>query len=411
MACKRKGTPGSPCCGTPVGCESCFTIRGCNGEALPGALVEVYQPPAPFGDGSLVDSCTTASDGRCCIDFGVLGFFSGLKATVTPPDTTQYRILNQALMPQNCGREYTYALAAGSEATGSGVSGRVSVTANWCSFGLHSPTTIQIKRVSDGALLGTASSGTAVFNSLPLGVALEIFVGMTVAGVFYGRTYPSFTLTCEASVLITHDAAAACSHAQVVTPIGCGSAAQRVCCKACGLRTIPTLLDMDDPANLDPLVGDPGSNASFPNPSASCGDRGASALALSSYGASWTRSGPTQYQMNCEADGSVVLSKRAGPIWVSAANPYGAELCASWHSGLPQPFGYPAAPQSFEWDRIPASAVTCNPFSATFLMPARAVQLWIRRFVGTNGGTGSSALLYPCGICTVGSHTIVVTEP
>jgi hypothetical protein len=426
MACKKKNTPAHPCCG--VNCaNTCFRVTACGSNAN-GANVQVY---ATNATNSILASGNTASNGVVCLGLGNWSTWS-LGASATFGSGNDYTNASTMLLGNPCGRSYTLPLTPATDAaTNAEANGTVNISFDRC----------------DG-VTGWANANAEVKVSLSVinsGVTdanghVSITVAADGTNSYYVRVYRptdnaplnsgTFLLAAgkcaDAAMRLSHNATPCNPDTEaVVTVRDCTAGlpgGQRLCCQDCSPDTLPKYLCISDPGGpeaydanqaycdcdqftyTDTLSGVPfGSTIAVYTGGSLAVSRTTPPQIIYSGG---SQASAISYSMSCgpflpPASGLRLSVSRL--YCCSETDAYGRTVIY----GCPVAGGWPlfcpiesvvSCQKSSGW--VDATSYTCDPFSATFDIPALTLNGYVR------GGCGYVL----SGTKTIPARTITVTE-
>lgn len=402
MACKKKNTPAKPCgCSVNTCDPTCFTVKACGVNAN-GATVDVYETNAPS---VILATGNTNSAGKVCIDL-TNHASKAMSASFSFGSGNDYAAKTTSLLGSPCGRSYTATLTPATDAaTNAETNGTVNVTFTRCDGTTPwTNATVEIKVSFDVEGTGTTNATGQVSITVPTGVA------------YYVRAYRptdnsplnsgTFTLgagkCADALIRRTNDDGTPCNPdtEAVITVRDCTPGEPgglRVCCATCAPDTLPKYLAFSDPEGQQftqpPLGGGV----------AVCIKTQVSGTLSFYTGTSWRNAlsgtGNAGLLMKCEA-GGIYLEKNM-TVYCREASSYGTDCFYGKRTLIPSPVPGGCTEAGFYVQRVLATSVTCDPFSATFDMPAQD-------FPGYYWSSTSGCVA--CGTKTVPAHTITVTE-
>jgi hypothetical protein len=393
----KKNNPGQPCCA--AACDDlCFHVIGCNADIV-GATINVFVTGTP---GTIIATGTTDANGEKCF---ALAAYSGssLSYTVTPPDLTDFQARSGVLIGKWCGRtvEVTLptAVVAGTPAEGGGT---VNVLLTRCDG--TTPWSGQLVEIKVSLTVETSgytdSNGRVTLNVTANGSSAYYIRSYTTAPAsqLNSATFVLSAGECaDVHMRMTNNILIPCNPdlEAVITERTCTVGtddAQKLCCSDCFPDTIPRYLDGTDPKGIVP-DGSTASNCTFASDTL--------AFTPSVTGKIWDASRPAfYYSINCTGSG-VVLRK--------VLNAFSLLCRMQGTDGFGLPYtcylkdtGSAYGP-TYDSGDITATSITCDPFSATFDMPAKTWSYY--RILGGSYDFGS-----PCGTLTMAAHTITITE-
>jgi hypothetical protein len=356
---RRWHEPDCPCCE----CSHCFHVTGCCADQQ-GATVRVYETSAP---GVTLATGTTDANGLVCFE---LGEHQGkaLSYSITADDFTTVT----GTLSLVC--DGTTAVTLGPKVEAGGVSGKLTVTlVDEDGFPVTSGTAYVVDPANPLSFVASATMG-------PGGVVT--FTGLAVPDTYFFRgpnlqNFPEFTLTCE-GVADAKYAYLGEGQEWTFTGISCSSISW-LCCLECG-NPLPPTLCLSDPAgptlsgsvpfrveiscDVDAFEIELRGTAGF----TACSATWAVALTNADfYGGSPAGSFQVaRYTMVC---GPHPLSPFTPGLYLQVERFF---YCAE--TGYYGAGGYCTKTVTSPW--VEATAITCDPFVATFDMPSYEIDCY-----------------------------------
>jgi hypothetical protein len=401
VACKKKNTPAHPCCG--VNCaNTCFRVTACGSNAN-GANVQVY---ATNATNSILASGNTASNGVVCLGLGNWSTWS-LGASATFGSGNDYTTASTMLLGNPCGRSYTLPLTPATDAaTNAEANGTVNISFDYCDgvtgwANANAEVKVSLSVINSGVTDANGNVSITVAADGTNSYYVRVYRPTDNAPLNSGTFLLAAGKCADAAMRLSHNATPCNPDTEaVVTVRDCADGlpgGQRICCASCAPDTLPRYLCFTDPEGRQftppPLGGGV----------AVCSD--ASVTDTLSYypGIYWgyflAGSGNASLLMKCEA-GGIYLEKNM-TVYCRESSAYGTDCYFGKRTLIPFPVPGGCTEAGFYVQRVLATSVTCDPFSATFDMPSQD-------FPGYYWSTTSGCVA--CGTKTVPAHTITVTE-
>jgi hypothetical protein len=393
----KPGNPGCSCC-DPACEELCFHVLGC-GHDFEGVEIEVFETGVP---GTILDSGFTDANGDVCFDMSAHAGDS-LSYRAIPPDLTDFAELTNVLIGNWCGRTVEVnmppATIAGVPAEGGGTVNVLFTKCNGSSPWATATTELKVLfDVEDTATTG--SDGRAVLEGVADG-----------SSAYYVRAYrptdgtafnsPTFILDpgecADVHIRLTDNDSLPCNPDTecTITIRTCepgSDAIAKQCCEDCFPDTVSSALEVSDPEGVI-----------FDGTGASLCDFTLDEF-VASGGRFSTGWGAVRslflYSITCSGAGVTLRKSFPAFSWtctITGTDPYGLPYtCYLRETGTGAAPGYDSG-------EITATSIVCDPFSATFDLPAKTWTYY--RIIA-----GSYDLAHPCGTMTLPAHTITVIE-
>lgn len=399
---KKNGPGKCYCCAIPP-CPVCLRVVACStlttGERFPitGATVSITE----FGKSTVLDSGLTNSAGEFCSD--KLGPQAAarkdLQYTVSYRPT-DYRTASAIIRYPWCGTTTVVGLDPGVDGV-SGTYGNLSVTLRRNDGSLVTSGQSRIYRPTNLVFPVATSNhnalGIATFFGLPVGEPLLFNSGPTSGA---SQNFPQFTLTCEGSAQAKEGDEFSVGQTWSFTSIPC-NAGDRACCETCFPDTLPATLTLTDPAGR---VGTILGACSFVSRTVAltysqtwdfgwqCNGGNGAGWGFRQAGAFGEPPIKTQYVMRCTPTGPTLhfltrMDACTLPTGCPPSRTCTCRVALDFCAG------------------IPATSYTCDPFAATFDVPARTYDCVCESIFDIGPGTRPA-----CGPVTVPAHTITITE-